>query len=141
VAERIASTGRRAHVVAADLNDTEAAAGLADSAMREFGRLDVVVNNVGGTIPCPLLDTSTEYLEEAFHFNVSTAHGLTRAAVPAMLDGERPGGAIVNISSIMGRLAGHGFLAYGTATRTASCPRRSAPRSAPRRPRAAPPCG
>lgn len=115
VAERIAATGRKAHVVAADLTDTEAAAGLADAAMSAFGRLDVVVNNVGGSIPCPLADTSVQYLEEAFHFNVSTAHALTKAAVPLMLDGERPGGSVVNISSVMGRVAGRGFLAYGTA--------------------------
>ena len=53
------------------------------------------------------------YLEEAFHFNVSTAHALVRASVPRMLDAG--GGAIVNISSVMGRVAGRGFLAYGTA--------------------------
>ena len=43
------------------------------------------MNNVGGTIPNALLDTDPGYLEEAFHFNVSTAHALMRAAVPHML--------------------------------------------------------
>ena len=84
-----------------------------------LGRLDVVVNNVGGTIPNAFLDTTPEYLEEAFRFNVSTAHALSRAAVPLMLrdaDGPHGGaGSIVNISSVMGRLAGRGYLAYGTA--------------------------
>ena len=113
VAEQIEKAGRRAHVVAADLSDLDAVAGLADAARDTFGRLDIVVNNVGGTYPRPLLDSSAEFLEEAFHFNVSTAHTLTRAAVPAMLAGG--GGAVVNISSIMGRVSGRGFLAYGTA--------------------------
>jgi len=72
-----------------------------------------VVNNVGGTYPRPLLETTADFLEEAFRFNVSTAHALTVAAAPAMLEGD--GGAIVNISSIMGRVSGRGFLAYGTA--------------------------
>jgi 7-alpha-hydroxysteroid dehydrogenase len=113
VAERVAAVGRRAHVVAADLSDPDTAAGLADIAREVFGRLDVVVNNLGGTYPRPLLDTSTEFLEQAFRFNVSTAHALTRAAAPVMLAGD--GGAVVNISSNMGRVSGRGFLAYGTA--------------------------
>jgi 7-alpha-hydroxysteroid dehydrogenase len=113
VAERIEAAGRRAVVVPADLNDLEAVARLAEVARSELGRLDVVVNNVGGTIPNAFLDTSNRYLEEAFHWNVTTAHALTRAAVPIML--ERGGGAVVNISSVMGRVSGRGYLAYGTA--------------------------
>ncbi|WP_329058435.1 SDR family oxidoreductase [Amycolatopsis sp. NBC_01480] len=112
VAERVAAAGRRAHVVAADLSDPAAAAALAEAATSTFGRLDIVVNNVGGTYPRPLLETTTDFLEEAFRFNVSTAHALTAAATPALLE---HGGAVVNISSIMGRVQGRGFLAYGTA--------------------------
>jgi len=82
-------------------------------ATAELGRIDVLVNNVGGSMPRPLLDTSPRFMEEAFHFNVSTAHALTRAAVPAML--ETDGGAIVNISSVIGRVSGRGYIAYGTA--------------------------
>ncbi len=44
--------------------------GLAQAAYDEFGRLDIVVNNVGGTIPNAFLDTDVGYLEESFHFNV-----------------------------------------------------------------------
>ncbi|MFC4004674.1 SDR family oxidoreductase [Prauserella oleivorans] len=113
VAERIAGTGRKAHAVAADLADPAAAGALADAAVTRFGRLDIVVNNVGGALPRPLLDTSTGFLEDAVRFNVSTAHALTRAAVPAML--ENGGGSIVNITSVVGRVAGRGYLAYGTA--------------------------
>ena len=113
VAERIRAVGRRAIVIPADLSDLDAGADLANVAQAELGRLDIVVNNVGGTIPNPLLDTDNAYLEEAFHFNVSTAHALTRAAVPHML--AVGGGSVVNISSAVGRLAGRGYLAYGTA--------------------------
>ena len=113
VAEVVTATGRRALPVAADLSDVDNVAALAETARAEFGRLDVVVNNLGGTYPRPLLDTSPGFLEEAFRFNVSTAHALTKAAAPIMLAGA--GGAVVNVSSIMGRVAGRGFLAYGTA--------------------------
>ncbi|QRP44145.1 SDR family oxidoreductase [Amycolatopsis sp. FDAARGOS 1241] len=112
VAERVAAAGRRAHVVPADLADPMAAAALAAAATGEFGRLDIVVNNVGGTYPRPFTETTAEFLEEAFRFNVATAHALTAAATPALLES---GGAVVNISSIMGRVQGRGFLAYGTA--------------------------
>jgi 7-alpha-hydroxysteroid dehydrogenase len=116
VAEQVRATGRRALVVPANLSDLDAVAGLAQAAYDEFGRLDTVVNNVGGTIPNAFLDTDAAYLEEAFHFNVTTAHALSLAAVPLMLrsaeDGQK---SIVNISSMMGRASGRGFLAYGTA--------------------------
>ena len=114
VAEQVRATGRRALVRPADLNELDEVADLAEAARAAFGRLDVVVNNVGGTMPRPLLETDAEFLEAAFHFNVSTAHALTTAAVPVMLE-TAGGGAIVNMSSVMGRLAGRGFLAYGTA--------------------------
>lgn len=112
VAEKITAAGRRAHVVPADLSDPAAAGSLAEVATSEFGRLDLVVNNVGGAYPRPLLETTAEFLEEAFRFNVSTAHALTAAAAPALLETR---GAVVNISSVMGRLSGRGFAAYGTA--------------------------
>jgi 7-alpha-hydroxysteroid dehydrogenase len=118
VAKQIEAAGRRAVVVPADLSDLDAVAGLAGAARDAFGRLDIVVNNVGGSMPREFVKTSPRYLEEAFHFNVSTAHALTRAAVPLMLDGRAADdgtGAIVNISSVMGRVSGRGYLAYGTA--------------------------
>ncbi len=113
VAEQILALGRKVHAVSANLSDLDAVAGLATAAEKAFGRIDVVVNNVGGTIPNAFLDTTPEYMADAFSFNVLTAHALTRASVPFMLAGG--GGAVVNISSVMGRTAGRGYLAYGTA--------------------------
>lgn len=113
VAAKVSAVGRRAVVVPADLSDLDAVSSLADAAKAELGRLDIVVNNVGGTMPRAFLDTSARRLIEAFSFNVATAHALTLAAVPLML--ETGGGSVVGISSMMGRTAGRGFVAYGTA--------------------------
>lgn len=114
VAAQVAAVGRRAHVVVADLAHPESTAALAAEAVEAFGKLDIVVNNVGGTMPAPLLDTSTKDLKDAFTFNVGTAHALTVAAVPLMLE-HSGGGSIINITSTMGRLSGRAFAAYGTA--------------------------
>ena len=132
VAEQVRAVGRRAHIVVADLAHPEATAQLAGQAAEAFGKLDIVVNNVGGTMPNTLLTTSTKDLKDAFTFNVATAHALTVAAVPLMLE-HSGGGSIINITSTMGRLAGRGFAAYATAkaalahyTRSAAldlCPR------------------
>lgn len=113
VAAQVAAAGRKAHIVPADLADLDAVASLAGTALERFGRLDIVVNNVGGAMPRGFLDSTPGYLEDAFHFNVSTAHALTRAAVPMMLEGG--GGSVVNVSSVMGRVSGRGFVGYGTA--------------------------
>jgi 7-alpha-hydroxysteroid dehydrogenase len=114
VAEQVRAVGRKAHIVTADLAHPEATAKLAEQAVEAFGKLDIVVNNVGGTMPNTLLTTSTKDLKDAFTFNVVTAHALTIAAVPLMLE-HSGGGSIINITSTMGRLAGRGFAAYGTA--------------------------
>ena len=146
VAAQIEGAGRRALVVPADLSDLDAAAGLADAAADAFGRLDIVVNNVGGAMPRPFPATKPRHLEAAFHFNVTVAHALTQAAIPYLLaagageptragagepavaggdDAEAgpeaggtervPASAVINISSAVGRTAGRGYLAYGTA--------------------------
>jgi 7-alpha-hydroxysteroid dehydrogenase len=118
VAARIEKTGQRAVVVPADLSDLDAVAGLADRAAGAFGRLDIVVNNVGGYMPRPFAATKPRHLESAFHFNVATAHALTQAALPHLLaaaDADGATASVINISSAVGRTAGRGYLAYGTA--------------------------
>jgi 7-alpha-hydroxysteroid dehydrogenase len=113
VAEEVRAFGRRAVVVPIDVNDNDAVADLVTRAVDELGRLDIVVNNAGGTMPRPFLDTSPGFLERSFHFNVTTAFVLSKAAAPHLLaSGE---GAIVNMSSAIGRLRDRGFVAYGTA--------------------------
>jgi 7-alpha-hydroxysteroid dehydrogenase len=113
VAKQVEALGRRAVVLPMDVNDTDALAALVDAATSQLGRLDIVVNNAGGSMPRAFLDTSERMFEKSFHFNVTTAFALSKLAVPAMLAGD--GGSIVNISSTMGRLTDRGFVAYGTA--------------------------
>jgi 7-alpha-hydroxysteroid dehydrogenase len=114
VAREVEQAGRRAVTVPADLADLDAMTGLVDTALAAFGRLDIVVNNVGGAMPRPFLATKPRHMADAFQFNVGTAHRLTQAAVPALL-ATGGGGAVISITSAVGRTAGRGYLAYGTA--------------------------
>ena len=113
VASKVEALGGRAVAVAADLSDREALEGLVTTATAELGRLDVVVNNIGGSMPTPFLSTSTKAFDQALKWNAGTAFALTHAAVPAML--ETGGGSVVNIASAAGRQFARGFSAYGTA--------------------------
>ncbi len=112
VAEQIRKLGRRALVVPCNAAKTENLAAFGQRAADELGRIDILINNVGGSMPRPFLETSERDFSGAFHFNVTTAFALCKAAVPHMLEA---GGSIVNISSSIGQTTGKGFAAYGTA--------------------------
>jgi 7-alpha-hydroxysteroid dehydrogenase len=113
VAAAVREGGRRALVFPGDANEVSVLDEFVAATVAELGRLDIVVNNAGGSMPRPFLDTSVRSFEHAFHFNVTTAFALTKHAVPHML--EAGGGAVVNVSSAIGRLRDRGFVAYGTA--------------------------
>lgn len=112
-AELRKDTGRRVLAVPCDVNDRTQLEKVVESAWKEFGRIDVVVNNAGGTPPRQALRTSEKMFESAFHFNVTSAFLLSRLAIPKML--ENGGGNVLNISSGLSWLVDKGFVAYGTA--------------------------
>jgi 7-alpha-hydroxysteroid dehydrogenase len=112
-AEAVRRCGQRAIAVPCDVNDRAQIETVVQRAMDEFGRVDIVVNNAGGTPPSGALNTSERMFEDAFHFNVTSAFLLSRLTIGHMLEGE--GGAILNISSGLSHLVEKGFVAYGTA--------------------------
>jgi NAD(P)-dependent dehydrogenase (short-subunit alcohol dehydrogenase family) len=84
--------------VAADVTDRSAAQSVVDTVLARHGRLDGLVNNVGG------LDSRESFLEvtddqwqDTFELNLFAAVRFTRAAIPAMLDAGR--GSIVHVAS------------------------------------------
>lgn len=113
VAEHIRGMGRRALAIPCDVNVAAQLENVVAGTVAEFGRIDIVVNNAGGTPPTAALDLSQKDFEAAFHFNVGSAFLLTRLAVREMIKGD--GGTIVNISSAMSHLVDATFVAYGTA--------------------------
>jgi NAD(P)-dependent dehydrogenase (short-subunit alcohol dehydrogenase family) len=97
-----ALAARGATVVLADITDPGTPQRLVDTALSTYGRLDVLVNNVGSGTPRTgfLAVDDAEWARE-FDVVFFSAVRASRAALPALLDG---GGAIVNISSINARL-------------------------------------
>ena len=113
VAAQIRALGRRAISVPCDVMQHPELESLVERTQKELGGVDLVVNNAGGAPWKPFLQTSERVFEEAYRFNVTSAFLLSRFAVPRLL--ERGGGAIVNVSSAMGRVTDRGFSAYGAA--------------------------
>ena len=106
------SFGRRALIVPGDVNDLDFLAEFAQKATDELGRIDIVVNNAGGSPPAALTDITAKSFEAAFHFNVTTALALTQACIPQLVANR---GNVVNISSMAGRTAARGLTQYGVA--------------------------
>jgi 7-alpha-hydroxysteroid dehydrogenase len=102
------------HTVPVDVTDDTSLVALVEQVITESGRLDVLVNNAGGTMPRAAMVTSERFLEQAFRFNVTAAFTLTKLAAQAMADTSGRG-AVVNISSRSASMTQTSFVAYGAA--------------------------
>jgi NAD(P)-dependent dehydrogenase (short-subunit alcohol dehydrogenase family) len=97
-AHAVESLGRRALVVETDVADPEAADAMAREAVETFGRLDVLVNNAGVASAVPAMREAPEQFRRVIDVNLNGTYWSAQACGRVM----SPGGAIVNISSILG---------------------------------------
>lgn len=84
------------HGFAADATSDSAATELITSVISQFGRMDILVNTIGGySGGAPLWETGPETLERMLSLNLRSVYTLLRATIPPML--ARGEGAIVNV--------------------------------------------
>ncbi|WP_150303543.1 benzoate diol dehydrogenase BenD [Pseudomonas saliphila] len=102
VAAELRDQGIRAVAVQADLESWAGAEQVMAEAHREFGRIDILINNVGGTIWAqPFESYSPEQIEKEIQRSLFPTLWCCRAVLPYML--EQKGGVIVNVSSVATR--------------------------------------
>ncbi len=118
VVEEVQRLGRRSLGITADVRDGEEVETMVSQAMDAFGKIDILVNVVGGSWgetfrAGPLLELTPNDILEAYVVNVLTMFQCSIAVAPIM---KRQGkGVIVNIASEAGRAASPGQAAYGAA--------------------------
>jgi len=102
--QQSATAGARVAFAAADVSIEAGNQQVIDTALATFGRIDVVVNNVGTAKGADLEATSDADWQEAFDQTLFPAIRMSRLAVPHLR--KQGGGAIVIVSSIFGRESG-----------------------------------
>jgi len=102
----ITSQGGKAFARTIDVRSDADVAGLVDEAVRQYGRLDIFVNNAGVSYPSGIADGKTEEWREILETNVLALLIGCREAVRAMQQNDPAGGHIVNISSVAARNTG-----------------------------------
>lgn len=95
---------------AADINSAQAAV---QSVLREFSRIDVLVNNAGISLIKPFLDTTAEDWRRMMDVDLDGVFNVTKATAPSMVS--RKSGAVVNISSVWGVYGASCEVAYSAA--------------------------
>jgi NAD(P)-dependent dehydrogenase (short-subunit alcohol dehydrogenase family) len=105
---------RRAVFVAADLRDAEQAAAAVAAAFDRFGRLDVLVNNAGGSPSADAATASPRFSASIVQLNLLAPLYCAQAA-NAVMQEQDTGGSIVNIASVSGLRPSPGTAAYGAA--------------------------
>lgn len=109
-AELIGSRGGEAFASCGDVSLRQDCSRIVEETLKRYGRLDILVNNVGVATPVPLDAPDEKEWSRVLDLNLTAAMLMSRYAIPAMEAGD--GGSIVNISSIAG-IRAHGSLAYG----------------------------
>ena len=94
----VEGTGRQALAVQTDVADPEACQALVDAAMRDLGRVDVLVNNAGIGTAVPATRETPEQFRQVIDVNLNGCYWMAQACGRVM----QPGSSIVNISSVLG---------------------------------------
>ena len=96
---KIAAMGDRAIGVDADISTVDGVQQLVDAAVKEFGRLDIMVNNAGMETRTSVLDTTEKQYDTVLAVNLKSAFFGTQLAAKQFI-AQGSGGVVVNTSSV-----------------------------------------
>ena len=113
VAAEARALGRRARAAACDVRDAAQVDAMVTETMREFGRIDLLVNNAGYRIRAPLADLPRDEWDAMIGTNLTGVFLCCQAVGRVMI--RQRGGKIVNITSVAGRTGSRGMAAYAAA--------------------------
>ena len=116
-AEQVREQGRRAVTLVSDVTDRQNVQEMVDLAMKEYGRIDILINNAAYPIAddrVPLLELDPDVFQRVLDIKVTGCYLCTKAVAKVLLD-QGQGGKIVNLSSRAGKIGAPNFLAYNAA--------------------------
>lgn len=112
VADEIEGDGGDAIAVYGDVTDADSVESVVESAVDEFGTIDVLCNNAGILDDyASVEETSIDQWNAVIGVNLDGVFMLTKEALPALLEGDEEG-VVINTASIAGKVAGGGGAAY-----------------------------
>jgi len=97
VANEVHKTGQRALVIQADVSDPADVQRMVEETLREFGQIDILVNNAAVAGPVPVIDMTLEDWNRMIGVNLTGVYLCSRAVLPHMI--ERGQGKIISIAS------------------------------------------
>jgi 3-oxoacyl-[acyl-carrier protein] reductase len=108
--------GSEVHIIIADLTDPDTPEAIVDGCIKQYGKLDILINNAGIAEPNPIEDTNMEQWERLMAINARAPFFICKAALPYLRKSDIP--TIVNLSSVVGR-KGYTYQAAYTASKHA----------------------
>ena len=114
VAEQVRAEGRRAVTMTVDVTNRDQVQSMVDRAVRELGRVDILVNNAAfarGADRVPILELDPDVFQRVLDIKVTGTYLCTKAAIKQIIE-QGEGGKIVNISSTAGKRGSANTLAY-----------------------------
>jgi acetoacetyl-CoA reductase len=111
--KQLTSQGYRANLYKADVSRYDEAVSLVERATKDFGRIDVLINNAGITIDKTMKNMAPEHWDKVIGVDLSSVFYCSRAVIGQML--ERGYGRIVNTSSVVGQKGNFGQTNYAAA--------------------------
>ena len=100
VADSVRKKGVKAEIIAGDLTDQTFVESGFKRAMEIFGSLDILINNAGLAINCPLDSTPIETFDKIMAINARAPYMLIQQALPVLKKSDRA--SIINVSSVVG---------------------------------------